>query len=155
MKVRDFLNITKEMSIKDFDIDEETGYVEVQYSGNYVGSIHFVFENNGALFFSVTPKDENPKWYETAHFMDLSEIREECKGYEELPLYFYSKSQGVFSIESVSKVGYNYSEDGDGTYEACKIKCSDEPVAESLDRIQKINTEDYEDFFENLMEKYN
>ena len=79
------------------------------------------------------------------------EIRELCKGHENLELYYYSKSNGVFSVEDVTQFEYDYSDDGDGHYEACHIKCSAEPTAKSLNDIEKINIDDYEDFFESLM----
>ena len=87
--------------------------------------------------------------------MDLSEIRELCKGHENLELYYYSKSNGVFSIKNITQFEYDYSDDGDGHYEACHIKCSAEPVAKSLNEIEKINVDDYEDFFESLNKKFN
>ena len=150
MTVKEFLNKTENMVISDYDLNEETGFVEVNFGGDIYGGINYVFENNGALIFSATPKNNNPRWYETAHKLDLSEIRELCKGYENLELYYYSKSNGVFSVKSVTQFEYNYSDDGDGHYEACNIKCSAEPVAKSLNEIEKINIDDYEDFFESL-----
>lgn len=155
MTVEEFLNKTENMVIVDYDLDKETGYVEVKFSRNTGGSINYVFENNGAIIFSATPKDGNPRWYETAHQLDLSEIRDFCKGYENLELYYYSKSNGVFPVESVERKEYNYSGDGDGHYEACHIECSENPVAKSLDNIEKINVDDYEDFFESLNKKFN
>lgn len=150
MTVKEFLNKTENMVISDYDLNEETGFVEVNFGGDIYGGVNYVFENNGALIFSATPKNNNPRWYETAHKLDLSEIRELCKGYENLELYYYSKSNGVFSIKSITQFEYNYSDDGDGHYEACNIKCSAEPIAKSLNDIKKINIDDYEDFFESL-----
>ena len=153
MTVKEFLNKTENMVISDYDLNEETGFVEVNFGGDIYGGINYVFENNGALIFSATPKNNNPRWYETAHQLDLSEIRELCKGHENLELYYYSKSNGVFSVKSVTQFEYDYSDDGDGHYEACNIKCSTEPVAKSLNEIEKINIDDYEDFFESLNKK--
>lgn len=150
MTVKEFLNKTENMVISDYDLNEETGFVEVKFGKDIYGGVNYVFENNGALIFSATPKNNNPRWYETAHKLDLSEIRELCKGHENLELYYYSKSNGVFSVKSVTQFEYDYSDDGDGHYEACNIKCSAEPVAKSLNDIEKINVDDYEDFFENL-----
>lgn len=150
MTVKEFLNKTENMVISDYDLNEETGFVEVKFGKDIYGGVNYVFENNGALIFSATPKNNNPRWYETAHKLDLSEIRELCKGHENLELYYYSKSNGVFSIKSVTQFEYDYSDDGDGHYEACNIKCSAEPVAKSLNDIEKINIDDYEDFFESL-----
>lgn len=150
MTVKEFLNKTENMVISDYDLNEETGFVEVKFGRDIYGGVNYVFENNGALIFSATPKNNNPRWYETAHKLDLSEIRELCKGHENLELYYYSKSNGVFSVKSVTQFEYDYSDDGDGHYEACNIKCSAEPVAKSLNDIEKINVDDYEDFFENL-----
>lgn len=150
MTVKEFLNKTENMIISDYDLNEETGFVEVNFGGDIYGGINYVFENNGALIFSATPKNNNPRWYQTAHQLDLSEIRELCKGHENLELYYYSKSNGVFSVKSVTQFEYDYSDDGDGHYEACNIKCSTNPVAKSLNDIKKINIDDYEDFFESL-----
>jgi hypothetical protein len=150
MTVEEFLNKTENMVIVDYDLDKETGYVEVKFGRNTGGSINYVFENNGVIILSSTPKDSNPRWYETAHQLDLSEIRDFCKGYENLELYYYSKSNGIFPVESVRRIEYDYSDDGDGHYEACHIECSENPVAKSLDNIEKINVDDYEDFFESL-----
>ena len=150
MTVKEFLNKTENMIISDYDLNEETGFVEVNFGGDIYGGINYVFENNGALIFSATPKNNNPRWYESAHQLDLSEIRELCKGHENLELYYYSKSSGVFSVKNVTQFEYDYSDDGDGHYEACHIKCSTEPVAKSLNEIEKINIDDYEDFFESL-----
>ena len=150
MTVKEFLNKTENMVISDYDLNEETGFVEVNFGGDIYGGINYVFENNGALIFSATPKNNNPRWYQTAHQLDLSEIRELCKGHENLELYYYSKSNGVFSVKSVTQFEYDYSDDGDGHYEACNIKCSANPVAKSLNDIKKINIDDYEDFFESL-----
>ncbi len=158
MTVEEFLDKTENMVIADYDLDKETGYVEVEFGRNTVGAINYVFENNGVLIFSATPKDNNPRWYKTAHQLELSEIREFCKGYENLELYYYSKSNGIFPVEKVELVEYNYSYDGDGHYEACHIECSEKPVARILDNIERINVDDYEDYadlFESLMEKYN
>ena len=152
MTVKEFLNKTENMIISDYDLNEETGFVEVNFGGDIYGGVNYVFENNGALIFSATPKNNNPRWHETAHKLDLSEIRELCKGYENLELYYYSKSNGVFSVKNVTQFEYDYSDDGDGHYEACHIKCSENPVAKSLDNIEKINVDDYEDFFESSME---
>ena len=151
MTVKEFLNKTENMVISDYDLNEETGFVEVNFGRDIYGGINYVFENNGALIFSATPKNNNPRWYETAHKLDLFEIRELCKGHENLELYYYSKSNGVFSVEDVTQFEYDYSDDGDGHYEACHIKCSAEPTAKSLNDIEKINIDDYEDFFESLM----
>ena len=153
MTVKEFLNKTENMVISDYDLNEETGFVEVNFGGDIYGGVNYVFENNGALIFSATPKNNNPRWYQTAHQLDLSEIRELCKGYENLELYYYSKSSGVFSVKSVTQFEYDYSDDGDGHYEACNIKCSAEPIAKSLNEIEKINIDDYEDFFESLNKK--
>lgn len=150
MTVKEFLNKTENMIISDYDLNEETGFVEVNFGGDIYGGVNYVFENNGALIFSATPKNNNPRWYETAHKLDLSEIRELCKGHENLELYYYSKSNGVFSVKNVTQFEYDYSDDGDGHYEACNIKCSVEPIAKSLNDIEKINVDDYEDFFESL-----
>lgn len=150
MTVKEFLNKTENMVISDYDLNEETGFVEVNFGRDIYGGINYVFENNGALIFSATPKNNNPRWYETAHQLDLSEIRELCKGHENLELYYYSKSNGVFSVKSITQFEYDYSDDGDGHYEACNIRCSTEPVAKSLNEIEKINIDDYEDFFESL-----
>lgn len=150
MTVKEFLNKTENMVISDYDLNEETGFVEVKFGKDIYGGVNYVFENNGALIFSATPKNNNPRWYETAHKLDLSEIRELCKGHENLELYYYSKSNGVFSVKSVTQFEYDYSDDGDGHYEACNIKCSAEPIAKSLNDIEKINIDDYEDFFESL-----
>lgn len=150
MTVKEFLNKTENMVISDYDLNEETGFVEVKFGRDIYGGVNYVFENNGALIFSATPKNNNPRWYETAHKLDLSEIRELCKGHENLELYYYSKSNGVFSVKSVTQFEYDYSDDSDGHYEACNIKCSAEPVAKSLNDIEKINVDDYEDFFESL-----
>ena len=155
MTVKEFLNKTENMVISDYDLNEETGFVEVNFGGDIYGGVNYVFENNGALIFSATPKNNNPRWHETAHKLDLSEIRELCKGYENLELYYYSKSNGVFSVKNVTQFEYDYSDDGDGHYEACNIKCSENPVAKSLDNIEKINVDDYEDFFESLNKKFN
>ena len=155
MTVKEFLNKTENMIISDYDLNEETGFVEVNFGGDIYGGINYVFENNGALIFSATPKNNNPRWYEAAHQLDLSEIRELCKGYENLELYYYSKSNGVFSVKNVTQFEYDYSDDGDGHYEACHIECSENPVAKSLDNIEKINVDDYEDFFESLNKKFN
>lgn len=155
MTVKEFLNKTENMVISDYDLNEETGFVEVNFGGDIYGGVNYVFENNGALIFSATPKNNNPKWHEAAHKLDLSEIRELCKGYENLELYYYSKSNGVFSVKNVTQFEYDYSDDGDGHYEACHIKCSAEPVAKSLNEIEKINVDDYEDFFESLNKKFN
>lgn len=154
MTVKEFLNKTENMVISDYDLNEETGFVEVNFGGDIYGGINYVFENNGALIFSATPKNNNPRWYETAHKLDLSEIRELCKGHENLELYYYSKSNGVFSVEEVTQFEYDYSDDGDGHYEACHIECSAEPITKSLNDIEKINIDDYyEDFFESLMNR--
>ena len=150
MTVKEFLNKTENMVISDYDLNEETGFVEVNFGGDIYGGINYVFENNGALIFSATPKNNNPRWYQTAHQLDLSEIRELCKGHENLELYYYSKSSGVFSVKNVTQFEYDYSDDGDGHYESCHIKCSTEPIAKSLNDIEKINIDDYEDFFESL-----
>ena len=155
MTVKEFLNKTENMVISDYDLNEETGFVEVNFGGDIYGGVNYVFENNGALIFSATPKNNNPKWHEAAHKLDLSEIRELCKGYENLELYYYSKSNGVFSVKNVTQFEYDYSDDGDGHYEACNIKCSAEPIAKSLNDIEKINVDDYEDFFESLNKKFN
>ena len=155
MTVKEFLNKTENMVISDYDLNEETGFVEVNFGGDIYGGVNYVFENNGALIFSATPKNNNPRWYEAAHKLDLSEIRELCKGHENLELYYYSKSNGVFSVKNVTQFEYDYSDDGDGHYEACNIKCSENPVAKSLDNIEKINVDDYEDFFESLNKKFN
>lgn len=155
MTVKEFLNKTENMVISDYDLNEETGFVEVNFGGDIYGGINYVFENNGALIFSATPKNNNPRWYEAAHKLDLSEIRELCKGHENLELYYYSKSNGVFSVKNVTQFEYDYSDDGDGHYEACHIECSENPVAKSLDNIEKINVDDYEDFFESLNKKFN
>ena len=155
MTVKEFLNKTENMVISDYDLNEETGFVEVSFGEDIYGGINYVFENNGALIFSATPKNNNPRWYEAAHKLDLSEIRELCKGHENLELYYYSKSNGVFSVKNVTQFEYDYSDDGDGHYEACNIKCSENPVAKSLDNIEKINVDDYEDFFESLNKKFN
>ena len=155
MTVKEFLNKTENMVISDYDLNEETGFVEVNFSGDIYGGVNYVFENNGALIFSATPKNNNPRWYENAHKLDLSEIRELCKGHENLELYYYSKSNGVFSVKNVTQFEYDYSDDGDGHYEACHIECSENPVAKSLDNIEKINVDDYEDFFESLNKKFN
>ena len=152
MTVKEFLNKTENMVISDYDLNEETGFVEVNFGGDIYGGVNYVFENNGALIFSATPKNNNPRWYQTAHKLDLSEIRELCKGHENLELYYYSKSNGVFSVKNVTQFEYDYSDDGDGHYEACNIKCSAEPIAKSLNDIEKINVDDYEDFFESSME---
>lgn len=152
MTVKEFLNKTENMVISDYDLNEETGFVEINFGRDIYGGVNYVFENNGALIFSATPKNNNPRWYESAHKLDLSEIRELCKGHENLELYYYSKSNGVFSVKSVTQFEYDYSDDGDGHYEACNIKCSAEPVAKSLNDIEKINIDDYEDFFESLKE---
>lgn len=152
MTVKEFLNKTENMIISDYDLNEETGFVEVKFGRDIYGGVNYVFENNGALIFSATPKNNNPRWYENAHKLDLSEIRELCKGHENLELYYYSKSNGIFSVKSVTLFEYDYSDDGDGHYEACNIKCSAEPVAKSLNDIEKINIDDYEDFFESSME---
>lgn len=152
MTVKEFLNKTENMVISDYDLNEETGFVEVSFGGDIYGGVNYVFENNGALIFSATPKNNNPRWYEAAHKLDLSEIRELCKGHENLELYYYSKSNGVFSVKNVTQFEYDYSDDGDGHYEACNIKCSAEPIAKSLNDIEKINVDDYEDFFESSME---
>ena len=132
MTVKEFLNKTENMIISDYDLNEETGFVEVNFGGDIYGGVNYVFENNGALIFSATPKNNNPRWYEAAHKLDLSEIRELCKGHENLELYYYSKSNGVFSVKNVTQFEYDYSDDGDGHYEACNIKCSAEPIAKSL-----------------------
>lgn len=153
MTVKEFLNKTEDMVISDYDLNEETGFVEVNFGRDIYGGINYVFENNGALIFSATPKNNNPRWHEVAHKLDLSEIRELCKGHENLELYYYSKSNGVFSVKSVTQFEYDYSDDGDGHYEACNIRCSTEPVAKSLNDIEKINIDDYEDFFESLNKK--
>ena len=155
MTVKEFLNKTENMVISDYDLNEETGFVEVNFGGDIYGGVNYVFENNGALIFSATPKNNNPRWYEASHKLDLSEIRELCKGHENLELYYYSKSNGVFSIKNITQFEYDYSDDGDGHYEACHIKCSAEPVAKSLNEIEKINVDDYEDFFESLNKKFN
>ena len=155
MTVKEFLNKTENMVISDYDLNEETGFVEVNFGGDIYGGVNYVFENNGALIFSATPKNNNPRWHETAHKLDLSEIRELCKGHENLELYYYSKSNGVFSVKNVTQFEYDYSDDGDGHYEACHIECSENPVAKSLDNIEKINVDDYEDFFESLNKKFN
>ena len=155
MTVKEFLNKTENMVISDYDLNEETGFVEVNFGGDIYDGINYVFENNGALIFSATPKNNNPRWYEAAHKLDLSEIRELCKGHENLELYYYSKSNGVFSVKNVTQFEYDYSDDGDGHYEACHIECSENPVAKSLDNIEKINVDDYEDFFESLNKKFN
>ena len=155
MTVKEFLNKTENMVISDYDLNEETGFVEVNFGGDIYGGVNYVFENNGALIFSATPKNNNPRWYQTSHKLDLSEIRELCKGHENLELYYYSKSNGVFSVKNVTQFEYDYSDDGDGHYEACNIKCSAEPVAKSLNEIEKINVDDYEDFFESLNKKFN
>ena len=155
MTVKEFLNKTENMIISDYDLNEETGFVEVNFGGDIYGGVNYVFENNGALIFSATPKNNNPRWYEAAHKLDLSEIRELCKGHENLELYYYSKSNGVFSVKNVTQFEYDYSDDGDGHYEACHIECSENPVAKSLDNIEKINVDDYEDFFESLNKKFN
>ena len=155
MTVKEFLNKTENMVISDYDLNEETGFVEVNFGGDIYDGINYVFENNGALIFSATPKNNNPRWYQTAHKLDLSEIRELCKGHENLELYYYSKSNGVFSVKNVTQFEYDYSDDGDGHYEACHIECSENPVAKSLDNIEKINVDDYEDFFESLNKKFN
>lgn len=155
MTVKEFLNKTENMVISDYDLNEETGFVEVNFGGDIYGGVNYVFENNGALIFSATPKNNNPRWYEAAHKLDLSEIRELCKGHENLELYYYSKSNGVFSIKNITQFEYDYSDDGDGHYEACHIECSENPVAKSLDNIEKINVDDYEDFFESLNKKFN
>ena len=155
MTVKEFLNKTENMVISDYDLNEETGFVEVNFGGDIYGGVNYVFENNGALIFSATPKNNNPKWHEAAHKLDLSEIRELCKGHENLELYYYSKSNGVFSVKNVTQFEYDYSDDGDGHYEACNIKCSENPVAKSLNNIEKINVDDYEDFFESLNKKFN
>ena len=152
MTVKEFLNKTENMVISDNDLNEETGFVEVKFGRGIYGGINYVFENNGALIFSATPKNNNPRWYESAHRLDLSEIRELCKGHENLELYYYSKSSGVFSVKSVTKFEYDYS---DEYYEACNIRCSTEPIAKSLNEIEKINIDDYEDFFESLNKKFN
>ena len=152
MTVKEFLNKTENIVISDYDLNEETGFVEVRFGRGIYGGINYVFENNGALIFSATPKNNNPRWYESAHRLDLSEIRELCKGHENLELYYYSKSSGVFSVKSVTKFVYDYSDD---YYEACNIRCSTEPVAKSLNEIEKINIDDYEDFFESLNKKFN
>ena len=155
MTVKEFLNKTENMVISDYDLNEETGFVEVNFGGDIYGGVNYVFENNGALIFSATPKNNNPRWYEAAHKLDLSEIRELCKGHENLELYYYSKSNGVFSVKNVTQFEYDYSDDSDGHYEACHIKCSAEPIAKSLNDIEKINVDDYEDFFESLNKKFN
>lgn len=155
MTVKEFLNKTENMVISDYDLNEETGFVEVNFGGDIYGGINYVFENNGALIFSATPKNNNLRWYQTAYKLDLSEIRELCKGYENLELYYYSKSNGVFSVKNVTQFEYDYSDDGDGHYEACNIKCSAEPIAKSLNDIEKINVDDYKDFFESLNKKFN
>ena len=150
MTVKEFLNKTENMVISDYDLNEETGFVEVKFGKDIYSGVNYVFENNGALIFSATPKNNNPRWYEAAHKLDLSEIRELCKGHENLELYYYSKSNGVFSVKSITQFEYDYSDDGDGHYEACHIKCSAEPIAKSLNDIEKINIDNYEDFFESL-----
>lgn len=155
MTVKEFLNKTENMVISDYDLNEETGFVEVNFGGDIYGGVNYVFENNGALIFSATPKNNNPRWYEAAHKLDLSEIRELCKGHENLELYYYSKSNGVFSVKNVTQFEYDYSDDGDGHYEACHIECSENPAAKSLNEIEKINVDDYEDFFESLNKKFN
>lgn len=156
MTVKEFLNKTEDMVISDYDLNEEmakeSGFVEVKFGRGIYGGINYVFENNGALIFSATPKNNNPRWYETAHRLDLSEIRELCKGHENLELYYYSKSSGVFSVKSVTKFEYDYL---DEYYEACHIECSENPAVKSLDNIEKINVDDYEDFFESLNKKFN
>ena len=103
MTVKEFLNKTENMVISDYDLNEETGFVEVKFGRDIYGGINYVFENNGALIFSATPKNNNPRWYQTAHKLDLSEIRELCKGHENLELYYYSKSNGVFSVKNVTQ----------------------------------------------------
>lgn len=155
MTVKEFLNKTEDMVISDYDLNEETGFVEVSFGEDIYGGVNYVFENNGALIFSATPKNNNPRWYEAAHKLDLSEIRELCKGHENLELYYYSKSNGVFSVKNVTQFEYDYSDDGDGHYEACHIECSENPAAKSLNEIEKINVDDYEDFFESLNKKFN
>ena len=155
MTVKEFLNKTENMVISDYDLNEETGFVEVNFGGDIYGGVNYVFENNGALIFSATPKNNNPRWHETAHKLDLSEIRELCKGHENLELYYYSKSNGVFSVKNVTQFEYDYSDDGDGHYEACHIECSENPAAKSLNEIEKINVDDCEDFFESLNKKFN
>ena len=155
MTVKEFLNKTENMVISDYDLNKETGFVEVKFGRGIYGGINYVFENNGALIFSATPKNNNPRWYESAHRLDLSEIRELCKGHENLELYYYSKSSGVFSVKNVTQFEYDYSDDGDGHYEACHIECSENPAAKSLNEIEKINIDDYEDFFESLNKKFN
>ena len=155
MTVKEFLNKTENMIISDYDLNEETGFVEVNFGGDIYGGVNYVFENNGALIFSATPKNNNPRWHEAAHKLDLSEIRELCKGHENLELYYYSKSNGVFSIKNITQFEYDYSDDGDGHYEACHIECSENPAAKSLNEIEKINVDDYEDFFESLNKKFN
>ena len=155
MTVKEFLNKTENMIISDYDLNEETGFVEVNFGGDIYGGVNYVFENNGALIFSATPKNNNPRWHEAAHKLDLSEIRELCKGHENLELYYYSKSNGVFSVKNVTQFEYDYSDDGDGHYEACHIECSENPAAKSLNEIEKINVDDCEDFFESLNKKFN
>ena len=155
MTVKEFLNKTENMIISDYDLNEETGFVEVNFGGDIYGGVNYVFENNGALIFSATPKNNNPRWHEAAHKLDLSEIRELCKGHENLELYYYSKSNGVFSIKNITQFEYDYSDDGDGHYEACHIECSENPAAKSLNEIEKINVDDCEDFFESLNKKFN
>ncbi len=150
MTGQEFLDITENIEIIDFDSGTITDHTEVHYKGNVSAGIHQVFTKGGAIIFSGRLKNDSGSWenWDTS-YSTIEEMRAPCKEHPNYPIYF-EISDGVFSIESVEKVHYDYSGDGDGNYESLDITCSEEPVASSLDRLEKIDVDSYEDMFESV-----
>lgn len=88
---------------------------------------------------------------------DLSEDTNTCD-YE---VVYAVPSCGTFRVLDAAQHHYDYSADGDDVYDAVDIDCEDEPLCGGKDSDieeyfkNKVDPDDYEDFFESTLKKEN
>ena len=129
------------------------------HHGNYSGLIRkckvvgkFAVLSGG--FYPNYSMDEN----EVKDFLrDLTEDNNTCD-YE---VVYAVPSAGTFKVVDAAQHHYDYSYDGDDVYDAVDIDCEDERVCGGKDSDiedyfkNKVDPDDYEDFFESIIKKDN
>lgn len=145
MTVEEFYN-----KIKGIDFEDEWDLLGFHYNGHYTGHANEIKVVGNKIILSGEFKPN----LHTVHFNDL---KEKCKELAESPdtydyqVYYGVPSQGVFEVLDAKKIHYDYSADGDDIYDCVEVKCADESICAFADLEKTVNPDDYEDFFEDLL----
>lgn len=150
MTGQEFFDLTKDITLFDYDLNKPIDVIHVK-AGGAMGQIRDAFIKDGAIIFASANKEAFNSWRSfDLTDITLDDVRNICKDNPNYTIYFASPSMGVFTIDSVKKAHYDYSEDGDGVYDVLEISCPDEPVFKSLDSVEKIDADYYDELFESV-----